>query len=250
MVLSRQKYYFLSLLIFSSFLTGCSHYRNPDPMRPAHLAAVMDSGTLCPSVQHSRHASKLVAHTLRDIIRNSPPYRQAHHLPPVIPHPAQNDGSVKKELYCPLSPLFRHEKWKIIYVLQKVAHEPKPGWVSYSYKEGMEISTMIWDRYGYNQEPVHAHKKINPAPHATTRVTPLDLWIQQHLSYPAAASSAGIDGYTTVRVRITRLGKVRSVRFVKSSGSILLDNATMNMFMGQTLQMIRIQKCQIILILL
>lgn len=231
-----KNYYTLSLLVFSSFLTDCSHYWTPDPMRPTHLATVVDSdATLCLSVKHSRHASKLVRHTLKQVITDSPPYRQAHHLPPVIPHHAHNEGRVEKDAFCPLSPVFRHEKWKIVYILKKVAHEPRPGWVSYSYKENVDISAAIFDKYGYNQEPARPHKKSMPAPPVIKRPTPIDLWIQRHLSYPQAASSAGIEGYTTVRVWIMPQGKVRSVRFIKSSGNILLDNATMNMFTGERL---------------
>lgn len=55
-------------------------------------------------------------------------------------------------------------------------------------------------------------------------------WIRRHMYYPEEAARKGEDGPSHVHVVLDRQGRVKSIRLVDSSGSLLLDDATQGMF--------------------
>ena len=229
-----KKYYTLSPLVFSFFLTGCSHYWTPDPMRPAHLATVLRSGSLCHSIEHSRHASELLTASINKGITKSPTYMHDHNLPPGTYNGPPVTDNVQKEKRCTLVVTFNNEDIKVQYSLQKVAHTNENGSLTYSYPETILFHNDFMKKYGYDHAAIEPDQQAGAPDRPTSENGDrISLWIRQHMVYPPDARQAGIEGYTAVKFRLSRQGDIRSLRFIKSSGNILLDNATMNMFRGK-----------------
>lgn len=222
----------LFCFIFSE--TSCSPYWNPDPMRPEHLSAVLEAGTLCQSIQHSRHASEFIRQQMQILVTNSPAYKRTHHHPIVNQPRKKPDGVQEKDAVCPVHTKVKGEKLVNIYTLEKIKHVTADGTVQDIYYENLGIISNNFDKLGYPQLPSHHHKKTTPTISKPQLQTPLDLWMSEQTYYPMEAARSGIEGYTTMKIWIGPQGKIQSVRFSKSSGSILLDNAAMGMFVGKT----------------
>ncbi|WP_167400878.1 energy transducer TonB [Komagataeibacter sucrofermentans] len=232
--LEKKIYHNSSILLLLYFLAGCSHYRTPDPMRPAHLATVLRSDSLCRSIEHSRHASELLAASINKGITKSPTYMHDHNLPPGTYNRPSVTANVQKEKRCKLVVTFKNEDIKVQYSLQKVAHTNENGSLTYSYPETILFHDDFMKKYGYDHAVMEPDQQAGAPDRPTSENGDrISLWIRQHMVYPPEARQAGIEGYTAVKFWLSRQGDIRSLRFIKSSGNILLDNATMNMFMGK-----------------
>ncbi|PYD66592.1 energy transducer TonB [Komagataeibacter nataicola] len=238
--MAKRKVYKISLLIFSASLTACSHYLKPDPMRQENLENVLNSKKICRDIPHSRIASRFIFDAINSTIKNSPDYKQAHGQHTVSYHNEPQPSVVTQEVRCPLVTRFRfdHRPKKytadIQYVLTKTVVQGKMG-PRTVIAPSILFNKTFMHQYGYDRIVPQSDVKPPPSDPAHDYGRQLDLWIRGHMIYPEAAQKAGIHGYTTVTVLINRQGKVLSIRFVKSSGSVLLDNATMSMFIGKTL---------------
>lgn len=60
-------------------------------------------------------------------------------------------------------------------------------------------------------------------------------WLERHAYYPQQAAAMGHEGPATVRFKVDRYGKVRSVELIRQSGSQWLDAATLSLLRGRTL---------------
>jgi len=63
----------------------------------------------------------------------------------------------------------------------------------------------------------------------------LATWLSAHRRYPEQARRDGVQGQPTVRFTVEPSGRVTSVELVTSSGSTVLDEATIAMLRGATL---------------
>lgn len=223
----------LFCFIFSE--TSCSPYWNPDPMRPEHLSAVLEAGTLCQSIQHSRHASEFIRQQMQIFVTNSPAFNKRTHHHPIVNQPHKEpDGVDEKDAHCPVHTKVKGKKFLSIYNLEKIKHVNTDGRVQDIYYEYLTIASNYFYKLEHSQLPAHHHKKTTPTISKPQPQTPLDLWMSEQIYYPMEAARSGIEGYTTMKIWIGPQGKIQSVRFSKSSGSILLDNAAMGMFVGKT----------------
>ncbi|MCP9320154.1 TonB family protein [Acetobacter persici] len=134
-----------------------------------------------------------------------------------------------------MSTRFKNEDWDIRYGLHKVVETDSTGRTSLHYLEDITFGPGPRRKYGYT------HAIIRRTPPLTNAYR-INEWIKRTMAYPEAATKSGIEGYTHVRVWLTSQGRVTSVRFVNSSGNILLDNRSMEMFIGQTLPVNPLQK--------
>jgi protein TonB len=60
-------------------------------------------------------------------------------------------------------------------------------------------------------------------------VTAVSAWLAAHRTYPAQARERGEEGNVSVRFTVDRSGRVVEAAIVKASGSILLDEAALEM---------------------
>jgi protein TonB len=63
----------------------------------------------------------------------------------------------------------------------------------------------------------------------------LSAWLNAHRRYPEQARHDGVQGQPTVRFTVEPSGHVTNVEIVASSGSTVLDEATIEMLRGATL---------------
>jgi protein TonB len=63
----------------------------------------------------------------------------------------------------------------------------------------------------------------------------LSAWLNAHRRYPEQARHDGVQGQPTVRFTVEPSGRVTSVEIAASSGSTVLDEATIEMLRGATL---------------
>jgi protein TonB len=63
----------------------------------------------------------------------------------------------------------------------------------------------------------------------------LATWLSAHRRYPEQARRDGVQGQPTVRFTVEPSGRVMNVELVTSSGSTVLDEATISMLRGATL---------------
>ena len=60
-------------------------------------------------------------------------------------------------------------------------------------------------------------------------------WLAAHKTYPDEARQRGEEGRLAVRFTVDRSGRVGAVDIVRSSGSLALDRAALNMLQGAIL---------------